>query len=280
MISATNGKTTTAAMSGLGAERHAGIDARSQPRRREHGRRDRLDAALQCALGAGGSTASSDCSRSTSSGWSGSPRAAPRALLLANLFRDQLDRYGELETIAERWGRRRRASWRPASALVLNADDPLIADLGRERRRRASTSGSRIPRSRCARCSMRPTPSTAVAAARPYVYDAIYLGHLGDLPLPELRCAPSGAGRHRASRSRCTEPAGELHPAHARRGGRSAAAAARPLQRLQRARRRRAVPGAGDRRCADIVAGLERVTAAFGRAESRSRSAAASCRSC
>ena len=27
----------------------------------------------------------------------------PRAILLGNLFRDQLDRYGELETIADRW---------------------------------------------------------------------------------------------------------------------------------------------------------------------------------
>ena len=30
-------------------------------------------------------------------------RVRPRALLLGNLFRDQLDRYGELEHIAERW---------------------------------------------------------------------------------------------------------------------------------------------------------------------------------
>ncbi len=41
----------------------------------------------------------------------------PRAILLGNLFRDQLDRYGELETIADRWAavvgvaaRRRRRS--------------------------------------------------------------------------------------------------------------------------------------------------------------------------
>ena len=27
----------------------------------------------------------------------------PKAILLANLFRDQLDRYGELDTIADRW---------------------------------------------------------------------------------------------------------------------------------------------------------------------------------
>ena len=27
----------------------------------------------------------------------------PSAYLLSNLFRDQLDRYGELETLADRW---------------------------------------------------------------------------------------------------------------------------------------------------------------------------------
>ncbi len=37
----------------------------------------------------------------------GSPRSCePRVILLGNLFRDQLDRYGELETIAARWARR------------------------------------------------------------------------------------------------------------------------------------------------------------------------------
>ena len=30
-------------------------------------------------------------------------RVEPRAVLLGNLFRDQLDRYGELETVAARW---------------------------------------------------------------------------------------------------------------------------------------------------------------------------------
>ncbi len=55
----------------------------------------------------------------------------PRATLLANLFRDQLDRYGELETIAERWAQ--VAGSPQAGRLVLNADDPTVADLGRER---------------------------------------------------------------------------------------------------------------------------------------------------
>jgi len=52
----------------------------------------------------------------------------PRVLLLNNLFRDQLDRYGELETIYGKW---RMALPRLSSdaRLVLNADDPAIAAL-------------------------------------------------------------------------------------------------------------------------------------------------------
>ena len=65
------------------------------------------------------------------------PRVAgalqPRALVLMNLFRDQLDRYGELEAIAERWGELARSrSLGPATTMVLNADDPALAHLGAE----------------------------------------------------------------------------------------------------------------------------------------------------
>ena len=52
----------------------------------------------------------------------------PRVVLVTNLFRDQLDRYGEVDTVAERW----RESLRklPATTtLALNADDPAVAAL-------------------------------------------------------------------------------------------------------------------------------------------------------
>ena len=56
-------------------------------------------------------------------------RVRPRAVLLGNLFRDQLDRYGELELIAERW--RKAVTALPAgTALVLNGDDPQVGSLG------------------------------------------------------------------------------------------------------------------------------------------------------
>jgi UDP-N-acetylmuramyl tripeptide synthase len=55
--------------------------------------------------------------------------AAPTTLLVTNLFRDQMDRYLDLEAITSRW--ERALGWLPAdAALVLNADDPRLAYLG------------------------------------------------------------------------------------------------------------------------------------------------------
>ena len=55
-------------------------------------------------------------------------RVRPRAVLLGNLFRDQLDRYGELELIAERW-REAAARLPEDTIMVLNADDPQVGSL-------------------------------------------------------------------------------------------------------------------------------------------------------
>ncbi|HEU5440376.1 MAG TPA: MurT ligase domain-containing protein [Ktedonobacterales bacterium] len=52
----------------------------------------------------------------------------PRVVAVTNLFRDQLDRYGEVDTVAERWHTTLRDL--PATTtLVLNADDPAVAAL-------------------------------------------------------------------------------------------------------------------------------------------------------
>src|SRR6185503_20173075 len=53
----------------------------------------------------------------------------PRAVLLTNIFRDQLDRYGEVHFVADLWAKAIR-HLPPDTALVLNADDPLVATLG------------------------------------------------------------------------------------------------------------------------------------------------------
>lgn len=55
----------------------------------------------------------------------------PTAILALNLFRDQLDRYGELDSIAKKWN----TSFKKLTSnttLILNADDPLIAYLAKD----------------------------------------------------------------------------------------------------------------------------------------------------
>jgi UDP-N-acetylmuramyl tripeptide synthase len=53
----------------------------------------------------------------------------PRVLAVTNLFRDQLDRYGEVTFVANSW-RRAIGNLDAGSTLVLNADDPNVAALG------------------------------------------------------------------------------------------------------------------------------------------------------
>ena len=57
-------------------------------------------------------------------------RLGPRAILLGNLFRDQLDRYGETEALADAWVTL-ATSRAGLTDFILNADDPLVADIGR-----------------------------------------------------------------------------------------------------------------------------------------------------
>ena len=77
-------------------------------------------------------------------------RTHPRVVCLGNLFRDQLDRYGELEHIAERW-RAAVAGLDGEATLVANADDPRVATSVASR-----SSPATAARQRSAMCSSSP----------------------------------------------------------------------------------------------------------------------------
>ncbi|HEX3690585.1 MAG TPA: Mur ligase family protein [Solirubrobacteraceae bacterium] len=101
----------------------------------------------------------------------------PRAVVLGNLFRDQLDRYGELETIADRWAA--MVAGLPADAvLAANADDPLIADLGRQHAG-VRYFGVQDPAMATAEMQHASDSKHCRRCGHAYEYDAIYLGHLG-----------------------------------------------------------------------------------------------------
>jgi UDP-N-acetylmuramyl tripeptide synthase len=112
----------------------------------------------------------------------------PRAILLGNLFRDQLDRYGELETIADRWAEV-VGGLDPDVRLVLNADDPLVADLGRERPN-VTYFGVEDDAMALAQMQHAADSKHCRNCGHAYAYEAIYLGHLG-----RYRCPHCGRSR-------------------------------------------------------------------------------------
>jgi UDP-N-acetylmuramyl tripeptide synthase len=119
------------------------------------------------------------------------PRVAaelgPRLIVLGNLFRDQLDRYGETEALAEEWAGA-VASLAGRARFALNADDPLVADLGRD--------GEGRPRPGVAYFGLEddaqalPEPQHAFDArhcrrcGHPYAYERAFVGHLGHWSCP------------------------------------------------------------------------------------------------
>jgi UDP-N-acetylmuramyl tripeptide synthase len=108
-------------------------------------------------------------------------RLAPRALLLGNLFRDQLDRYGELELVATRW--REAVAGRPTAALVVNGDDPQVADLA-DGRGNARVFGLDDPAHARPALQHAADSKYCLRCGAPYDYAAAYIGHLGDYRCP------------------------------------------------------------------------------------------------
>jgi UDP-N-acetylmuramyl tripeptide synthase len=127
--------------------------------------------------------------------------ARPRVVVVTNLFRDQLDRYGEVDTVIERW-RAALAGLTETTTLVLNADDPAVASLGDSFAGRVlyygvadvlppsgtqgAPAGEVIDTRTCPRCHA------------PLVYDRRFYSHVGHWRCPacgNARPAPGVAAR-------------------------------------------------------------------------------------
>jgi len=112
------------------------------------------------------------------------PEVRPDTFLVTNIFRDQLDRFGELYSMA-RGLEAVIEALPPSATVVLNGDDPLVASLAPAACARrlyfgiqADTAGTQVPEHaadtiRCVRCQ------------HPLSYRVVYLSHLGDYQCPE-----------------------------------------------------------------------------------------------
>ncbi len=192
-----------------------------------------------------------------------SPQLRPRAMVLGNLFRDQLDRFGELETIADRWAALVRTLGQ--TALALNADDPLIADLGRDRAG-VTYYGIEDPSMASARCSTHRTQSTAAGAAPPTSTRRSISATSGATAVPRV----ASSGRNRRSRPSASSSTAPATPASSSGHAAGSATVSLPLPGLYNVYNALGAAtlclelGVG---LDQVVAGLEAVSAAFGRAE-------------
>jgi UDP-N-acetylmuramyl tripeptide synthase len=174
LVSATNGKTTTAAM----AARILGAEHRLAWNRAGANLLSGIASALVSARGAEIGLFEVDEGALPEA----IQRTRPRVVTLSNLFRDQLDRYGELELVAERW-RSAVARLPEATTLVVNADDPIVAELAGGH---AQVLRFGLDDPRHARPTLQHAADSkyCVRCGAPYVYASAYVGHLGDYRCP------------------------------------------------------------------------------------------------
>jgi UDP-N-acetylmuramyl tripeptide synthase len=191
-------------------------------------------------------------------------RIHPRAVALGNLFRDQLDRYGELEHVAERW-RRAVRDLDPAAYVVANADDPQVGDLARQRERRLLF-GLDDPRHASPTLQHAADSKWCLVCGTPYEYAAAYVGHLGD-----YRCPACGHARPEPDVVAREIELGGLESVEfdlvAPGGSRRVRLALPGLYNVYNALAAASLALALDASLDDVVAGIERFSAAFGRFE-------------
>ncbi|MGA2926104.1 MAG: MurT ligase domain-containing protein [Solirubrobacteraceae bacterium] len=264
VISATNGKTTTAAMTAAVLER-AGISLVHN--RAGANMAGGVASTLLAAARPGGGIAGELGLFELDEFWLDQivGELRPGAALLCNLFRDQLDRYGELETIADRWAAVAR-TLPAATKLVLNADDPLIADLGRDVAAAVCYFGIEDDSVALPELQHASDSKHCRRCGAAYAYEAVYLGHLGryrcpacaqQRPVPAIAAEQITLDGTRSASFVLRTPAG-------------AAAVALPLPGLYNVYNALAAAAlclALEVPLSTVVEGLQTVAAAFGRAE-------------
>ena len=184
VVAGTNGKTTTARMladilsaagkivlnNGAGSNLSRGIAASFARRSSLFGRPDADMAVIETDEGAFPAVVAA---------------VQPRVIVLNNLFRDQLDRYGELNSVATKW-HSALAHLAPGACIVYDADDPTLCALAA-----AAPSGTvLVPFGLGAHDYTLPELTHAadavlcVKCGTPLAYHALSVGHLGDWYCP------------------------------------------------------------------------------------------------
>jgi lipid II isoglutaminyl synthase (glutamine-hydrolysing) len=196
------------------------------------------------------------------------PKVAAEAdlklLAVLNLFRDQLDRYGELaytgKVIASAF-----ESLPPDGRVILNADDPLVASLGRSAKDPVYY-GVEEPTLDTGRLQHLADSKDCPECGTPLIYDAVYFGHVGTYQCPN--CSFSRPELlYAASRVRMQGPQGTNVLLRTPTGEREVKLKLPGLYNVYNALSAAAVAGEMGIGIEEISRGLAQFAGAFGRVE-------------
>ena len=109
--------------------------------------------------------------------------SVPRVIVGLNLFRDQLDRYGEVDTISSRW----QEAIKPlpkTTTVILNADDPTLSYLGKNLSQKVLFFGLNEPDLYLDEIPHAVDSIYCPSCGSSLEYQGVYLSHLGDYSCP------------------------------------------------------------------------------------------------
>ena len=108
----------------------------------------------------------------------------PKIVVLLNLFRDQLDRYGEVDLIAEKWLKSLK-KLKKETTVILNADDPQIAHLGKDLSAKVFYFGLNDPKVFLPELQHATDSIYCLTCQERLTYRGIYFSHLGVWSCPK-----------------------------------------------------------------------------------------------
>ena len=107
----------------------------------------------------------------------------PRVILLNNLFRDQLDRYGELNAIARKW-KASLARLGPDATVVFNADDPGLTSVAHDISANKVAFGMNAAEHTLSSLPHAADAAVCFVCGTDLAYKALYVSHLGNWYCP------------------------------------------------------------------------------------------------
>ncbi len=107
----------------------------------------------------------------------------PRIILCLNLFRDQLDRYGEVDSISKRWTKA-ISTLAPDTVVIPNADDPTLCYLGQQLHQKVLFFGLTEPERYLEAIPHAVDSIYCPRCGHSLDYQGVYLSHLGDFTCP------------------------------------------------------------------------------------------------